>query len=116
MPPPYKPHIAQTISELMDFLGMMMLNSPTFIDKSGYFPGKNIDTVFKGLNESLQSLRSKLGDDRYIKLQDLSDRMRAYFKADPEDETGEAQKGRLLIHEMEDLLLRKPPGSSAAGR
>ena len=98
----------------MDMLGLMMLSSPTFVDKTNYFPYQTIDTVFGSFNEGLQKLRRKLGEERYLKLKDLTDRMYAYFKADPKDETGEAQKGRLLIHEMEDLLLRKPPGSSAA--
>jgi len=100
----------------MDMLGFMMLSSPTFVDKTNYFPYQTIDTVFGSFNEGLQKLRRKLGEERYLKLKDLTDRMYAYFKSDPEDETGEAQKGRLLIHEMEDLLLRKPPGSSASGR
>lgn len=108
MTPPYKPHIAQNISEFMDVLGLLMLSSPTFVDESGYSPGRNLNTVFKGVNESLQSIRSKLGEERYIKLQDLTDRMYAYFKSDPEDKTGEAQKGRLIIHEMEVLLRQKP--------
>ena len=108
MAPPYKPHIAQTISELMDVLGMMMLSSPTFVDKTGYFPDKDIQKVFAAFNEGLQGLRGRLGDERYLKLRGLSDRMYAHFKSDPEDKTGEAQKGRLLIHEMEDLLMQKP--------
>ncbi len=108
MAPPYKPHIAQTISELMDILGLLMLSSPTFIDESGYFPGMNLDTVFEGVNESLRALRGKLGDDRYIKLRTLSDRMKAHFEADPENKTDDTLKGRALIHEMEDLLMQKP--------
>lgn len=88
----------------MDMLGMMMLSSPTFVDKTGYFPYRNIETVFSEFNESLSVLRKKLGDERYLKLVEMSDRMRAHFEADPEDKTDDTLKGREIIHEMEDLL------------
>ena len=107
MPLP-KPYIPQTVSELMDMLGMMMLSSPTFTDGTGYFPERNIDTVFRELNESLRLLRGKLGEERYLKLIEMSDRMRAHFEADPEDKTDDSLKGRQIIHEMEDLLKQRP--------
>jgi hypothetical protein len=102
--PPYKPFIPQTIGEVMDYLGMMMLSSPTFIDKTGYFPHNNIHTTFRELNEGLGLIRLKLGEERYLKLMDMSDRMRAHFEADPEDKTDDTIKGREIIHEMETLL------------
>ena len=88
----------------MDHLGFMMLKSPTFVDDTGYFPGRNIDTVFSSLNEGLKVVAKKLGKDRYAALAALSVRMRAHFEADPEDKTDDAIKGRELICEMEDLL------------
>jgi hypothetical protein len=30
--------------------------------------------------------------------------MRALFESDPDDKTGDARAGRVLIHEMEDIL------------
>lgn len=104
MAPPYKPYIAQTTSELMDLLGMMMLRSPTFQDKTGSFPERNIDTVFYQLNESLLLQRSKFGEERYRELRELSDRMRALFQADQESRTENTRRGRGLILEMEGLL------------
>jgi hypothetical protein len=88
----------------MDMLGFMMLSSPTFIDNSGFFPHRNIDTVFAQFNECLQVLRGKLGDERYLELREMSDRMRAHFEADPEDQTDDTLKGRAIIVEMEKLL------------
>jgi len=99
-----KPYIPGTISELIDMLGMMMISSPTFVDKTGYFPERNIDTVFFQFNESLKLLRGKLGEALYLKLREMSDRMRAHFEADPEDKTDDGLKGRDIIIEMEDLL------------
>jgi len=88
----------------MDKLGAMMLESPTFIDRSGYFPGRNVETTFFELNEGLKVIRKKVGEERYEALLALSDRMRAHFEADPEDKTDDAIAGRELIHEMEDIL------------
>ncbi|OJW67328.1 MAG: hypothetical protein BGO57_14025 [Sphingomonadales bacterium 63-6] len=104
---PYKPYIPRSIGEIMDKLGSMMLYSPTFEDDSGYFPGRNIDTIFFELNEGLKALRKKLGEERYAALVALSDRMRAHFEADPENKTDDTLKGRALIHEMEGLLINR---------
>ena len=56
-----KPYIPQGISEIWDFLGAMMLLAPTFKDKTGYFPDRNIDTEFFALNEGLKTVRKKVG-------------------------------------------------------
>jgi hypothetical protein len=88
----------------MDKLGSMTLGAPTFKDRAGYFPQKNIDTEFFALNEGLQAVRKQIGEERYATLRALSDKMRSLFEADPEDKTGEAQAGREIIYEMEDIL------------
>ena len=109
----YKPYVPKTIGELVDLLGSMMLHSPTFTDDSGYFPGMSIDSTFLELNESLKLLRPKLGEDSYLALEELSDRMRAHFEADPEDKTEDSLKGRDCILEMEEILkasARRKPG------
>ena len=104
--------IPETKGDLNDHLGFMMLSSPTFIDKTGYFPTYTIDTAFIELNEGLSRLRKRLGEERYLALREMSDRMRALFEADPEDVTGDAKKGRRIILEMEELLLQsKKPRS-----
>ena len=103
----YIPYIPQDIGGLMDKLGAMMLTSPTFKDKTGYFPEINIETEFFALNEGLLAVRRKLGEERYAALRALSDKMRALFEPDPEDKTGDTQAGREIIHEMEDILRNK---------
>jgi hypothetical protein len=109
----YDPYVAQNIGELLDQVGSMMLGAPTFNDKTGYFPQMNIDTEFFALNEGLLAVRKTLGEERYATLRALSDKMRALFESDPEDKTGDTQAGRMLIHEMEDILRsvtrRAPP-------
>jgi hypothetical protein len=100
----YRPYVPQNVGELLDKLGSMMLGAPTFKDKTGYFSQRNIDTEFLALNEGLQAVRKKLGEERYATLRALSDRMRALFEADPGDKTGDTQAGREIIHEMEDVL------------
>lgn len=93
----FKPYVPETVGDLMDHLGFMMLSSPTFVDKSGYFPGQNVETTFFALNEGLKRLRRRLGEHRYEAMVSLSERMRANFEADPEDKTDDAIKGRMLI-------------------
>lgn len=100
----FKPYVPQDISELLDLIAFMTLSSPTFKDKTGYFPQQSIDTTFFSLNEALLVVRKELGEERYATLRALSDRMRALFEADPEDKTGETEAGQMLIHEMEDIL------------
>jgi len=108
MPPPYKPYIPKGLSEVRDYVGAMMLSSPTFVDRTGYFPWQNLQTTFYELNEGLRLIRGTLGEERYLKLMEMSDRMRAHFEADPEDKTDDSLKGRDIIREMEALL--RPSG------
>jgi hypothetical protein len=105
--PPYKPYIPKGVSEIIEVLALMMIYSPKFIDNTGYFPERNIDTVFFQLDEGLRLIRAKLGDERYLELAEMSDRMRAHFVADPEDNTEDSMKGRAIIQDMENLLKLK---------
>ena len=97
-------YIPKDVGELQDYLGYMMLASPTFKDKTGYFPQQNVGTAFFGLNEGLQVIRKKLGEEGYATLRTMSDQMRALFESDPDNSNGGARAGRKLIREMEDIL------------
>jgi hypothetical protein len=74
------------------------------MDKTGRLPFLNLDYVFRELHEGLNHSRRKLGEERYQELLRMSDRMRAFFEADPEDKTGDTIKGRQILREMEDIL------------
>ncbi len=100
----YKPYIPQSISELLDQLAHMRLASPTFKDETGYLPRQSIDTALYSLNEGLLVARKTLGEERCMALRVLSDKMRALFESDPDDKTGDTHAGRMLTHEMEDIL------------
>jgi hypothetical protein len=100
----YKTYAAKDIGELLDFLAMMMLAAPRFLDKTGYLPHRNIDTVFVALHEGLANVRQDVGRARHKQLVEFSIMMRRHFDADPDDKTGEARRGRQVIHRMEDLL------------
>jgi len=117
MPRPYEPLIPNTVGEVIELLGWMMLNSPKFEDTSGYFPGQNIDTEFFALKEGLKANCNRLGEERCAVLLALSDRMRAHFQADPENKTDDTLAGRALILEMIELLKsgsrRKTPAVAA---
>lgn len=101
---PRKMYVPKGIPELLDFLISMLLSALRFLDKTGYFPYRNLDYVFRQLNEGLNFNRQTLGEGRYQRLMGMSDQMRALFEADPEDKTGDTLKGCKIIHEMEDIL------------
>ena len=107
----YIPYIPQDIGGLMDKLGSMRLGAPNFEDTTGYFPELNIETEFFALNEGLQTVRKKLGEERYAALRPMSDQMRALFESDPDNTNGNTKAGRKLIREMEDILRNKRRGS-----
>jgi hypothetical protein len=102
-----KPYIPSTISELIDMLGMMILSSPKFLDRTGYFPERNIDTVFSDFHESLRLLRGRLGEVLYLKLKEMTEQMKAHFESDPEDKTDDSLKGRAIIEDMIDILKQR---------
>lgn len=99
---PRKSYVPQSIGQLLDFLGHMMLAAPKF--KTRLLPRVNIDTTFFSLNEGLLVVRRKLGEERYTELRAISDKMRMLFESDPDDKTGDTHAGRMLIREMEDIL------------
>ena len=101
---PAKMHIAQNIQELLELTSAMLLSAPKFTDKTGYFPYRNLDYIFRELHEGLNHNRRRLGEERFAELTQMSDRMRALFEADPEDKTGETLQGCRIIHEMEAVL------------
>lgn len=103
----FKTYVPRNVSEIMELLGWMMLASPDFEDHSGYFPDRNADTEFYALNEGFKNIRKKLGEDRLAALLTLSDRARAHFEADPNNETDDTLAGRRLIAEMEDIVTGK---------
>ena len=97
-------YVPQSIGEIMDHLGRMMLSSPRFRDRTGLLPGRSMDTVLAELDGGLQNERKRVGEEKYAKLVEISARMRAHFEADPADKTEDGIKGRESIHEMEDIL------------
>ena len=99
-------HIAQNVQELLELVVSMQLSAPKFLDKTGYFPYRNLDYVFRELHAGLAQNRQALGEERYHRLMRMSDRMRAHFESDPEDKTGETTMGIKIIHEMEDMLMQ----------
>lgn len=100
----HKPYVPQSIGEVIDQLGSMMLSSPKFQSRFPWERDENIDTNFYQLNEGLKTVRRQVGEETYAQLVALSDKMRAHFEADPEDKTEDGLKGRNCIDEMIELL------------
>jgi hypothetical protein len=111
----YKPYVPQTPGELWDLLGAMMLGAPRFINED--FPGANIDTEFFELTEGLKVIRDKLGEERYTKLLEMSERAKAHFVAAVDEDADDVSAGRNLLLDMENVLneiRRRKPRVSAA--
>lgn len=102
--PEPKPYIPASLSEIYDVLGSMVLDAPTFLDRLGHFPKRNIDTMFHMLTEGLATCRKKLGEAPYAETIDLAARAKALFAADQDDTNGKTDEGRALLFEMEDVL------------
>jgi len=97
-------YIPQNISQLRDKLSSILLSAPKFEDKTGYLPGSDIDYAFRQLNGGLEANRHVLGEQRYLQLTRMSGQIRALFEADPDDKTGDTDRGCKIIHEMEEIL------------
>ena len=87
------PYIPASLSEIYDLLGSMLLGAPTFIDKSGVFPERNIDSEFHALTEGAQKVRKKLGEEDYAQLINLAGQAKALFADDPNDDNGKTDQG-----------------------
>jgi hypothetical protein len=97
-------YIPVSLSEINDFLASLLGGAPTFVDDSGFFPNRNINTEFAVLLAAFDNVRGKLGEDRYAKLIDLAARTKALFLADPNDDNGKTLEGCKLIWEIEDII------------
>lgn len=99
-----KPYIPASLSEIYDTLGSMILGAPTFVDRLGDFPDRNIDSEFNKLTQGFGLVRKKLGEERYARLMDLAARAKELFAADQEDMNGKTDEGRALLFEIEDEI------------
>jgi len=97
-------HVPQNVGELRDLLSAILLTAPKFLDKTGYLPYRDLNYVFQQLLAGLDHNRATLGEESYVQLKGMSERMRALFEADPETKTGETLQGYKIIHEVEDIL------------
>ena len=73
--------------------------------KDAVFHKLNDGVAFEVFREGLRRLKPRLGDDAHSKLLDLVDRVEQKFRLDPDEKTGEAHQGFLLLTEMEEYLM-----------
>ena len=100
----YKPYVPQDRQELVDLLGSMVLDSPRFADTSGFFPGKNIETVYFALSEGLKAIQVDLGRERVAKLDEMAERTKKWFTAATDEDADEVWAGRNLLLEMIEIV------------
>ena len=99
-----EPYIPGSLSEIYDLLASFIGGAPTFIDKSGVFHERNINSEFYILTQSFAKVRKKVGEERYSMLMELAARAKALFADDPEDNNGKTDEGIALIYEIEDII------------
>jgi hypothetical protein len=68
-------------------------------------PDLNNGVAFEVFRLGLQKLEARLGEEAYNKLLQLVNQVERQFRLDPDETTGEARKGFLLITEMEEFLM-----------
>lgn len=100
----YKPYVPQDPEELVDLIGSMVLDSPRFVDTSGFFPDKNLETVYFALGEGLKAARTDLGEERSATLIEMAERTRSWFAAAADEDADEVWAGRNLLLDMIDLV------------
>ena len=100
---PNRVFIPATIEELHDYLYKLRRMRAKMVDDN--FPKLNNGVAFEIFREGLQKLEPRLGDEAYNKLLQLVNQVERQFRLDPDETTGEARKGFLLITEMEEYLM-----------
>lgn len=93
-----------SLSEIYHALARLVGGAPTFVDDSGHFPERSIDTDFTMLTAGVGKVRSKVGEERYAALMVLAARAKALFADDPEDSSGKTGEGIKLLYEIEDII------------
>ncbi|RZI56812.1 MAG: hypothetical protein EOP94_04060 [Zymomonas sp.] len=101
---PPKPYIPATLSEIDDFLMGTIGYAPTFIDETGIFPDRTIDSEFEHLAAGFELVREKVGEERYTRMCELAVRAKALFAEDPEDTNGKTSEGIKLVYEITNVL------------
>ncbi len=99
-----KPYVPESLSEIYDMLGSMILRAPTFVDETGWFEDRNIETEFRALTDGFDRVRKKLGEQSYTKLIDLAEHAKTLFAADQDDTSGKTEEGRKVLFEIEDVI------------
>ncbi|WP_445191344.1 hypothetical protein ACT009_12195 [Sphingomonas sp. Tas61C01] len=99
-----EPYIPASLSEIYDLLASLIGGAPTFIDDTGTFSDRNIDTRFHQLTEGFAKVRNKVGEEQYGRLIELAAQAKALFADDPEDQNGKTDQGIALIYAIEDII------------
>lgn len=100
---PDRVDIPSTIGELHDYLYMLRIMRAAMTHD--VFPKLNDGVAFEVFREGLRRLKERLGNEAYNKLLNLLDSVEQKFRQDPDESSGEAHEGFLLITEIEEYLM-----------
>ncbi|MDQ0250369.1 hypothetical protein J2W22_002433 [Sphingomonas kyeonggiensis] len=95
-------YVPGTLGEIYDLLGSMVLSAPTFTDPS--FPNRDLNNRFLQLTLGFDAVRTKIGEDHYNVLTNLSLRAKVLFEHDQNDSNGKTDEGRTILFQIEELI------------
>ena len=91
--------VPETIGELIDQIGWMVLTAPEF--QSTMAPNGNIDIAFEELSKGIEHLCPKFGEQHCADLHSIADESKALL------EEGKLKEGAFRLQDIRDFLIQK---------
>ena len=85
----------------------MVGGAPLFLDDGPYRFNRSIDSEYLTIQKSLDNMRKKIGEERYLKLIEMAATTRALFESDPDRSEGKTLKGCHMLQEMIAVLYNR---------
>jgi hypothetical protein len=100
----YRIFVAECLSDLADQAVCLSIDAPTYSRVKHILPHATLDSQFFTFTEGLRRFRPQLGETLFRKLFEMCDEARACFEADPDRTTGETDRGKQLILDVEAMI------------
>jgi hypothetical protein len=99
----YQPgrYVPSTVSQIKDLLGSMSIRMP---DVPMPVTGEGMEETYALLLESLDLVRKRIGEERYVTLVEMAQQSKQLFI------DGEDRAGAVMLANMEDVISGRKPG------
>ena len=98
-PQPYR-YVPSRVSEVIDFLGYLVLRAP-----DNFPDGETLDDEYALLHESLETVRKRIGEDRFNRLTEMAQQSKQLFV------DGVDREGRAVLNGMIEVISGREPKS-----